>query len=75
MPQPCGKGVHIIMFVGANSAGDFVTRQSQLEKLIYINCASINWLSERQIMVKSYMLGSELIALRVGMEILKRTAL
>ena len=63
------------MFVGANSAGDFVTRQSQLNKLIYINCASINWLSERQIMVKSYMLGSELIALRVGMEILKRTAL
>lgn len=47
MPKPRGLAVSIHAFVDSEHVADNVTRRSQMGVLIFINCESILWLSNR----------------------------
>ena len=59
------------MFVDADHAGDRVTRHSQTGILDFLNRAPIIWYSKRQSTVESSTFGSEFIAMKTGIEIVK----
>ena len=59
------------MFVDANHAGSLLTRRSQTGILLFLNKAPIVWYSKRQNTVESSIFGSELVALRTGVEMVK----
>ena len=70
-PKPLGESVIISMFVDADHAGNRVTRRSHTGIVIYINSAPIIWYSKRQNTVESSTFGSEIIALRIGIELVE----
>jgi hypothetical protein len=70
-PEPLGKPVSIHCFVDANLAGNVVTRRSQTGILIFVNRAPVVWHSKRQNTVESSTFGSEIVALRNAVELVK----
>jgi hypothetical protein len=70
-PDPLGKPVSIHCFVGANLAGNVVTRRSQTGILIFINRAPVVWYSKKQNTVESSTFGSEIVALKNSIELTK----
>ena len=71
MPTPRGNAMSIHCFVDANLAGNTVTRRSQTGVLIFCNRAPIIWHSKRQNTVETSTFGSELIALKNAIELIK----
>ena len=71
MPEPLGKAVKITCFVDASHAGDLVTRRSHTGFIIYLNNAPIDWYSKRQNTVETSTFGSELVAMKTGIEKVK----
>ena len=59
------------MFVDASHACDVVTRRSQTGILIFLNWAPIHWYSKRQSTVKASTFGSEYIAMKKAVEMIK----
>jgi hypothetical protein len=59
------------VFIDADHAGDVVTRRSRTGVLVYLNRAPILWYSKKQNSVETLTFGSELIALKTGIEIIK----
>ena len=47
-PEPCGKSVHIWMYVDSNHAGEKRTRRSRSGLFVFLNCALVQWLSKKQ---------------------------
>ena len=72
MPEPLGKAVQITAFVDSDHAGDLLTRRSRTGILIYVNQSPIAWYSKKQTSVETSTFGSEFMALKVGVEMLKR---
>jgi hypothetical protein len=70
-PDPLGKPVSIHCFVDTNLAGNVVTRRSQTGILIFINRAPVVWYSKKQNTVESSTFGSEIVALKNLIELLK----
>jgi hypothetical protein len=70
-PEPLGKPVSIHCFVDANLAGNVVTRRSQTGILIFVNRAPVVWHSKKQNTAESSTLGSEIVALKYAIELLK----
>ena len=70
-PSPKVKMVHITCFVDADHGGDQVTRRSRTGILIYVNKSPIIWYSKRQNTVKTSTYGSEMVAMRLAVEIIK----
>jgi hypothetical protein len=70
-PEPLGKPVSMHCFVDANLAGNIVTRRSQTGILIFINRAPVIWHSKRQNTVESSTFGSEIVALKNCIELIK----
>ena len=70
-PKPKGKSVQITCFVDADHGGDQMTLRSRTGILIYVNKAPIIWWSKRQNTVETSTYGSELVALRISVEIIK----
>jgi hypothetical protein len=70
-PEPLGKPVSIHCFVDANLAGNFVTRRSQTGMLIFVNRAPVVWYSKKQNTVESSTFGSEIVALKNAIDLLK----
>jgi hypothetical protein len=68
---PGGLEVQINAFVDANHAGNKVTRRSHTGIIIFLNSAPITWLSKAQSTVESSTFGSEFIAMRIMVEMLK----
>lgn len=58
-------------FVDADHAGDLQTRRSRTGVLLYLNKAPIVWHSKKQNSVETSTFGSEFIALKTGIEIVK----
>ena len=61
----------MMMFVKADHAGDKLTHHSHTGILLYVNRAPIIWYSKKQNTVESSTFGSEMVALRIGMEMIK----
>ena len=59
MPEPRGKCVVMFMFVNANYARNFLTKQSHASIFIYVNNASIDRLFKQQCTFESSTFGSE----------------
>ena len=70
-PEPKGAKVQITCFVDADHAGDQVTRRSRTGILIYVNKAPIVWYSKRQNTVETSTYGSELVAMRLAVDMIK----
>ena len=70
-PKPKGARVQITCFVDADHAGDQVTRRSRTGILIYVNKAPIMWYSKRQNTVETSTYGSELVAMRLAVDMIK----
>ena len=70
-PKPKGEKVQITCFVDADHAGDQVTRRSRTGILIYVNKAPIMWYSKRQNTVETSTYGSELVAMRLAVDMIK----
>ena len=69
-PPPKGKRVRIICFVDADHGGDQVTRRSRTGILIYVK-ALIIWYSKWQNTVKTSTYGSEMVVMRLVVEMTK----
>ena len=70
-PKPKGRKVQITCFVDADHGGDKITRRSRTGILIYVNKAPIIWYSKRQNTVECSTYGSELVAMRLAIEMVK----
>ena len=70
-PNPCGKSVHIRMYVDSDHAGEKRTRRSRSGFFVFLNCALVQWLSKKQPTIKTLVFGAEFMAMRVGMESLR----
>lgn len=71
MPEPLGRSVETNTFVDSDHAGDAVTRRSRTGILIFMNKSPVMWLSQRQATVESSTFGSEFVALRKAIEMVK----
>jgi hypothetical protein len=71
MPKPRGKLMTTHCFVDSDHAGDKVTRRSQTGILIFCNKAPIIAYSKRQNSVECSTYGSELVAMRQAIELVK----
>ena len=69
MPQPLGKTINLNIFVDADHAGNKVTRRSHTGIIIFGNMTPLNWFSKRQNTVETSTYSSELIALRIAIEL------
>ena len=70
-PSPKGKRLQITCFVDADHGGDQVTRRSRTGILIYVNKAPIIWYSKRQNTVETSKYSSEIVAMRLAVEMIK----
>jgi hypothetical protein len=58
-------------FVDVDHAGCRETRRSHSGIIIFVNCAPILWFSKRQNTVKASTYGSELLAMRIAIEMIE----
>ena len=70
-PKPRGRFVQITCFVDADHAGDQVTRRSRTGILIFVNRAPIMFYSKRQNTVETSTYGSEFVAMKHAVEMIK----
>ena len=70
-PEPRGEPVQSTAFVDADHAGDLLTRRSRTGVLIYLNRSPIVWYSKKQIGIETSAFGSEFIAMKTGVELVK----
>ena len=70
-PMPRGKEVVMTCFVDADHAGCRETRRSHSGILIFVNRAPILWFSKRQNTVEASTYGSELLAMRLSIEMIE----
>jgi hypothetical protein len=70
-PQPRGKKVCMSCFVDADHAGCRETRRSHSGIIIFVNRALILWFSKRQNTVEASTYGSELLAMRIAIEMIE----
>ena len=70
-PEPLGLSVQMTAFVDADHAGDLATRRSRTGVLIFLNRSPVNWYSKKQTSVETSTFGSEFMALKVGIEMIK----
>ena len=70
-PEPLGKSIEINVIVDAYHAGNRITRQSHTGVIIFGNMAPLIWYSKRQNTVETSTFGSEIIALRIAIELVE----
>lgn len=70
-PEPKGKPMQILAFIDADHAGDMLTRKSRTGVLLFLNRAPIVWYTKKQNTVETSTFGSEFVALKVGIELVK----
>ena len=71
MPEARGKHVKMTCFVDADHAGCKETRRSHTGVIIFVNRAPILWFSKRQATVETSTFGSEIVALRIAIEMVE----
>ena len=71
MPKALGNEVDINVFVDADHAGNKITRRSHTGIDIYCNWSPIIWFSKRQNTVETSTFSSEIIALKIAVELVE----
>ena len=71
MPEPRGNSVTTTCFVDADHAGCKATRRSHTGIIIFVNRAPILWFSVRQTTVETSTFGSEIVALKIAIEMVE----
>jgi Reverse transcriptase (RNA-dependent DNA polymerase) len=71
MPPPRGKPMQMIVFADADHAGDQVSRRSRTGILLYLNWAPIIWYTKKQNLVETSTFGSEFMAAKAAVELIK----
>ena len=71
MPPARGKKVCMTCFAGAGHAGCKETRRSHSGVIIFVNRAPIVWYSKRQNTVETSTFGSEIVAMRIAIELIE----
>jgi hypothetical protein len=71
MPTPRGKSMQEIVFVDADHAGDMVSRRSRTGILYYLNRSPIVWFTKKQNSVETSTFGSEFMAVKTAIEMIK----
>ena len=71
IPEPLGEPVEIHCFVDASHASDVTSRKSQTGILIFLNRAPIFWYSKKQNNVESSTFGSEFVAMKTAVELIR----
>ena len=71
MPIAKGKSVRMTCFVDADHAGCKETRRSHTGIIIFLNRAPILWFSKRQSTVETSTFGSEIVAMRIAIEMIE----
>ncbi len=69
--MPRGAAVQMNVFTDADHAGNKITRRSHTGILINLNCAPIIWYSKAQNTVESSTFGSEFVAMRIAVDMIK----
>ena len=70
-PEPLGESIDINVFVDADHASNRTTRRSHTGIIIFGNMAPLMWYSKRQNTVETSTFGSEIIALRIAIELVE----
>ena len=70
-PEERGEAINMYCFVDADHAGCKQTRRSHTGVIIYLNNAPILWFSKRQNTVETSTYGSEIVALRIAIEMIE----
>ena len=70
-PTPLGKDLVLRMFVDSDHASDKVSRHSRTGFAIFLNYGVIDWLSKKQSMVETSVLGMEFCTMKQGIENLR----
>jgi hypothetical protein len=70
LPQPRAKPLQMTVFIDGDHAGDVITRRSSTGVFVYLKRAPILWHSKQQNSAVLSTFGSEIIALKMGIEIL-----
>jgi hypothetical protein len=70
-PTPLGSPVIMTCFVDASHGSDKVSRRSQTGIIIFLNNAPILWYSKKQNTTESPTFSSEIVAMRVAVELIK----
>jgi len=71
LPKPRGLPVSITAFVDADHAGNIANRRSHSGIIVFVQSSPIIWLSKQQKTVETSTHGVELIATRIGVEIIE----
>ena len=71
MPEAHGNVVSTHCFVDADHAGNCITRRSQTGILLFVMRAPVVWYSKRQNTVKTSILGIEVVAMRISLELVE----
>jgi Reverse transcriptase (RNA-dependent DNA polymerase) len=71
MPKPKGKPIQEIIFVDADHAGDLISRRSRTGILYYLNRSPIIWYTKKQNSVETSTFGSEFMAVKTAVEMIK----
>ena len=58
MPQPHGMGFVMRVYIDANNDSDSITRRYRNGFLLYLNCAPVYWISEKQTSIETSLFGS-----------------
>jgi hypothetical protein len=72
MPEPRGNPIQESIFVDSDHAGDVVSRRSRTGILYYLNRSPITWYTKKQNSVETSTFGSEFMALKTAVEMIKR---
>ena len=68
IPDPRRKPIDLQLYVDINFAGNKVTCWSHTGFILYMNMAPVAWSSKKQTTVDTSVFGSELVAMKHGME-------
>ena len=71
MSEALGESVHIICYVDANQAGNFLNMRSHSGILIYINNIPLIWYPNRQNTLETLSFGSDFLAFRITNELVE----
>ena len=70
-PEPLRNSMSTHCFVDADLSGNLISRRSQAEVIIFCNRAPIIWHRKRQNALETSMFGSEMMALKNGVELVE----
>ena len=70
-PEERGKEVDLSGYIDSEHAGEKKTRRSCSGFFIFLNTVIIQWFSEKQAMIETFLFGAEFVSMKIFMETLR----